>query len=169
VGRGQARELASAVADLDLAAIYTSPLQRAVETAEIVAGEIGRRPITDERLTETDVGRWQARSRDELRLEQPALYRTLRRHPERFRYPDGESLAEHRERTREAIADIAAGPLPALAVCHLGTIRCALSLTHPDGLAAWKQIRVSNTEVVVLPRGSVLDAQCGSRSSSSGL
>jgi broad specificity phosphatase PhoE len=53
-GRRQAAELAAAVAAESLVRLYTSPLRRALETAEIVGGRIGLEPISDERLVETD-------------------------------------------------------------------------------------------------------------------
>ena len=153
-GLAQARALAAEVRDRGLARLYTSPLRRAVQTAETVAAAAGLRPVTDPRLAETDAGRWQARPRDEARARDPERYRLLRRAPERFRYPGGESLREHQERVRAALSEIAARASPALVVCHHGTIRCALALGHPRGLAAWRELDVPNASVIALPEAS---------------
>jgi probable phosphoglycerate mutase len=147
-GRRQAAELAAAVAGDGLVRLYASPAGRALETAAIVAARTGLEPIVDERLAETAKGRWEGRVRAEVKRTEPQLYRALRRAPERFRFPEGESLREHQRRVRSVLAEIAAGPLPALVVCHDGTIRCALALGHPDGLAAWREFTVPNAQPI---------------------
>jgi hypothetical protein len=38
-------------------------------------------------------------------------------------------------------------------VCHDGTIRCALALGHPDGLAAWRAFTVPNAEPIAFDEG----------------
>ena len=154
IGREQARRLAAGVRRRRFARLYTSPLRRAAETAEFVAAAADLDPVVAPRFAETDVGSWQARSRAEAKAADPALYRALRREPERFRFPDGESLAEHQARVRDALAEIAADPSPALVVCHYGTIRCAMALGHPRGLGAWREFRVGHGALVALPEAS---------------
>jgi broad specificity phosphatase PhoE len=152
-GRRQAAKLAAAVAGEGLVRLYASPVGRAVETAAIVAARRGLEPILDERLAETSKGRWEGRLRDAVKAAEPELYRELGRAPKRFRFPEGESLGEHQRRVRSVLADIAQGPLPALVVCHDGTIRCALALGHPDGLAAWRAFTVPNAEPIAFDEG----------------
>jgi probable phosphoglycerate mutase len=156
-GREQAARLAAVMRGRDVSALYTSPLRRAAETAEMVGERLGLAPASDERLAETRKGRWEGRRLDEVKAGEPELYAALRHDTARFRYPGGESLAEHRERVVAALRDVAAGPLPALVVCHSGTIRCALSLGDPRGLAAWRCFTVPNVtpmtfDVAWLPR-----------------
>lgn len=50
-----------------------------------------------------------------------------------YRFPGGESLAEHRVRVAAALVTVRAGPLPALVVCHGGTIRAVGGLAGPRG------------------------------------
>jgi broad specificity phosphatase PhoE len=147
-GRRQAEELAAVVAGDGIVRLYASPLGRTVETAAIVAARIGVPPILDERLAETDKGRWEGRLRADVKAADPELYRSLRREPELFRYPGGESLLEHQLRVREALSDVARGPLPALVVAHDGTIRCALALGHLRGLAAFRELTVPNARPI---------------------
>jgi broad specificity phosphatase PhoE len=147
-GRRQAAELAAVLAGEGLVRLYVSPAGRALETAEIVAGRLGLEPIVDERLAETAKGRWEGRRRDEVKAADPETYRALRRNPAGFRFPGGESLREHQRRVAASLAEVAAGPLPALVVCHDGTIRCALALGHPAGLAAWREFTVPNAQAI---------------------
>jgi probable phosphoglycerate mutase len=146
-GREQARELARSVADEGIAALWSSDLRRAAETAEVAGAELGLDPRLDERLRESDRGRWQGRLLQEIQAEEPEAWAAWMRGGADFRFPDGESLGEHLERTRAALDDVAAGPLPALVVCHGGTIRCALVRRHPRGLDAFQDITVPNGAV----------------------
>jgi probable phosphoglycerate mutase len=143
-GRRQAERLAEAVADTGLVRLYSSPSGRTLETAAIVGARLGLEPVVDERLLETDKGRWAGRSRAEIKVDDADLYRVLRKAPDRFRYPGGEALVEHQHRVRDALAAVARGPLPALVVCHVGTIRVALALGLPGGLAAAREVHVPN-------------------------
>jgi broad specificity phosphatase PhoE len=58
-GRRQARELADRLADDGVAAIYSSDLVRAKETAEIVGGRLGLPVVTDPDLRERNWGNWE--------------------------------------------------------------------------------------------------------------
>jgi broad specificity phosphatase PhoE len=154
-GREQARALAAQLRGCGIARLYTSPLRRAVETTEIIAAAVGLRPIADRRLAETNVGSWQGRSRGDAKAADPALYRALRREPDRFRFPGGESLGDHQRRVRAALSEILRGAGPALVVCHSGTIRCALALGRPEGLSAWREFKVPHASLIALPEASV--------------
>jgi broad specificity phosphatase PhoE len=147
-GRRQAERLAAAVQDAGLVRLYASPSGRTLETAAIVAARVGLEPVVDERLLETDKGRWEGRRRADAKATNAHLYGVLRRAPHRFRYPGGEALVEHQRRVRAALADVARGPLPALLVCHAGTIRVALALGLSGGLAAAREITVPNAEPI---------------------
>jgi broad specificity phosphatase PhoE len=108
-GRAQAEQLAVSLRDERFAAVYTSDLRRAAETAAIVATAL-RLPVEAEpRLREIDVGSWQGLTHDEIDGLQW----------------DGESTDDHRARTVNALLGIAAAH-PAervLVVAHGGTVR----------------------------------------------
>ena len=150
-GREQARRLAATAAAHAPRVIWTSQLSRARETAEIVAAELGLDVHVDERLAESDRGAWEGRSIDDIRRSEPERWAAWRRAGADFRFPDGESLAEHAERVSAALDRIAAGELPALVVCHGGTIRCAFARRHERGLDAFHELEVPNAELMPLP------------------
>jgi broad specificity phosphatase PhoE len=128
LGRAQAEALAATLRDAGIAAVWTSPLQRALGTAEVVAAALGLEPIVLPDLTESARGSWEGRSIAELAVEAPALHAAFLAAEPSFAFPGGESLREQQERTSRALAEIASGPLPALVVAHAGTIRAALAL-----------------------------------------
>jgi broad specificity phosphatase PhoE len=133
-GREQARELAREAAALGLRALYTSQLRRARETAEIVGTELGLEPHVDARFAESDRGEWEGRLAAEVRAEDPDAWAGSLAVETEFRFPGGESLEEHAARVEAGLADVARGPLPALVICHGGTIRRVLAARRPDSL-----------------------------------
>jgi len=149
-GRAQAEELAALVRPRGVAAVYSSHLARARETAEIVARELELEITIDERLAESRRGDWEGRLLEEIEREDPDLWGAWRRGGAEFRFPGGESLAEHAERVTAALSDVRAGALPALCVCHGGTIRCAFALANPRGLDAFHELDVPNAQPLEL-------------------
>jgi broad specificity phosphatase PhoE len=143
-GREQARTLARALSDEGVQALYTSHQCRARETAEIVGEALGLEPRVDPRLAESDRGRWEGRLMRDIEREEPEAWRAWLRAGDGFRFPEGESLTDHLERVTAALDDIAAGPLPALVVCHGGTIRCAFAQRNHRGLDAFHELDVPN-------------------------
>jgi broad specificity phosphatase PhoE len=151
VGRRQAHELAGRVAGMDIASLWTSDLIRARETAEIVGDRIGLPPAPDARLREGNRGEWEGRRFIDVKREDPDLYAAWRRAGAGFRFPGGESLQEHSDRVAAALRDIhCGGRLPALVVCHRGSIRVVLCRRDPRGLEAFHDYDIPNTGVVEL-------------------
>jgi broad specificity phosphatase PhoE len=97
-GRDQAASVARALTAEPVAAVFTSPLARAVETAGAIAREHGLEPVADESFNNIDLGRWQGRVKVEVEREEPELWRLWMSDPDRWGVPGAESLAGVRER-----------------------------------------------------------------------
>jgi broad specificity phosphatase PhoE len=149
-GREQARALAEAAAKVELRSLWCSPLARARETADIVAGRIGLTPHEDARFVETDTGDWTGRSFAEILAEDPDGFHGYETSDPAFRYPGGESFAEQSERIQDGLRDLRgrADALPALVVCHRGVIRLALAALTGDHTAGGREI--ANATMVTL-------------------
>ena len=93
-GRAQAVDLAVALAGEPLAAVYSSPLRRALETAEIVAAAHGQEPVTVDALLEVDVGSWQGLTRAEIEERYPDQFARWLDHVDGFGFEDGESYEQ---------------------------------------------------------------------------
>jgi probable phosphoglycerate mutase len=150
-GREQARALGLAAAPDGVRSLWSSQLARARETAEIAGAELGLEPRVDERLAESNRGDWEGRLIDDIRADEPELWAAWRRAGASFRFPAGESLEEHAERVGAALDEIAAGELPALVVCHGGTIRCAIARARENGLDSFHELQVPHAELIRLP------------------
>ena len=70
-GLAQAAKIFTALKDVHIDAVYSSPLQRARKTAEIASGN--HSVITDDRLIEADFGLWEGKTKEEFNAEDPAL------------------------------------------------------------------------------------------------
>jgi broad specificity phosphatase PhoE len=147
-GRAQAAELAERAAAHEFRVMWCSPLLRARETADIVGARIGLQPREDARLMETDAGDWTNRSFAEVRAEAQELFDAFASADPGFAFPGGESFSEQDERVSEALAEIEAGELPALVVCHGMVIRAAL--TRRAGHRSERFERVANAALVPL-------------------
>ncbi len=148
-GRAQATELAERAGSQAFAALWCSPLLRARETADAIAGRIGLEPREDPRLMETDAGAWTDRSFADVQAEAPDAFAAFVGGEPDFAFPGGESFVQQGVRVAAALAEIEREALPALVVCHGGVIRIALFQRAGRGVAMG--VRVPNAALVPLP------------------
>jgi len=158
-GRAQALELAERAVPYGFAALWTSPLLRAVETAEAIAARTGLAPRPDARLMETDAGDWTDRYFADVRAEDPERFDAFAAADPAFAFPGGESFAEQEERVEAALEDVQQGPLPALVVCHGMVIRAALHRVARPGDPTFT--RVANAALVPLDPEQAAHADLG--------
>lgn len=148
-GRRQAAELAERVAGLGVRALWSSDLIRARETAEIVGAGLGLEVRLDARLREANRGLWEGRLFDDVAREEPERFAAWMQAGDQWRFPGGESLREQQDRVAACVEEVrATGELPALVVCHGGSIRVMLCRSDPRGLAAFHEFKVPNVAVV---------------------
>ncbi|GAB4541450.1 MAG: histidine phosphatase family protein [Anaerolineales bacterium] len=100
-GQSQAQALAEALKDVPLQAIYASPLERTLETAQPIAAARGLQIIQQPDLMDTNIGAWQGRSIGVLRLTK--AWKVVQSAPSRFRFPEGESFPECQLRVVNAL------------------------------------------------------------------
>jgi len=127
-GQKQAAELAEALRSVPLAAIYSSPLERSVETAEPIGRARGLEVQLVPGLIETDIGEWQGAELKKL-TRLPA-WRIVQRAPSRFRFPGGEAFIEQQTRLVSEIERLVAqhGPQDIVAVIfHADPIKLVLA------------------------------------------
>lgn len=143
-------------ADWKVSAVYSSPLSRAVATAEAIAGHFEHHVQTHSGLIDIDYGAWQGLSPEQARERWPAEVAAWFSAPEQARIPAGESLDDLRNRSVSAVRELV-GPhahetialvghtvvnrVILLAVLGLGLDRfwrlqqepCAISVFESDG------------------------------------
>ncbi len=95
------------LAGRSLAAVYSSPLDRAEHTARIFAEPHGLDVQIDQRLIENNCGRWEHQSWDWIMENDREAYDQWMDRPDIHPYPEGESFTETADRVTDAISDIA--------------------------------------------------------------
>ncbi len=134
VGREQTRRLAERLREEAVVALYTSPLQRAQETAEIIGQALGVPVMPDERLKEYDVGDITGLTWEQVVEQHPHVARRWIEASESLEIPGEEGDASFRARVAAAFGEIIAqhtdGPIGVVA--HGGTL--GTYLNHLIGL-----------------------------------
>jgi broad specificity phosphatase PhoE len=102
-GLKQAQLLAKYLSDIKIDAIYSSPLKRALTTAEIMASYHKLKVEIAPGLIDFDYGEWQGLPHQEVRDKYSRLYAQWINHPDRLRMPAGESLDEVRKRAMSVV------------------------------------------------------------------
>ncbi|MGC9335898.1 MAG: histidine phosphatase family protein [Anaerolineae bacterium] len=102
-GLEQAEATAQRLRKVPLAAVYSSPLERAVRTAEIIAAPHNLAVRALPGLSSMDYGDWAGQLRSDVARRWPDLYRRWRRDPFSITVPGGDSAASLRERAVGAL------------------------------------------------------------------
>jgi probable phosphoglycerate mutase len=128
-GRAQVRRLADRIAGDHLSAVYSSPLSRTLETAEILAKPHGLAPVHEDGLREIGHGRWEGLTRSEVEERFPGEYEAWEADPFTFAPVDGETGLSVLARALPALRRIVvAHPgSTVLVVSHKATLRLALA------------------------------------------
>lgn len=128
-GEAQARSVAEALVGWGITAVYSSPLTRALRTAEQVADRLGVKIGLDHRLEEINVGSWAGRTLDELVQANPQFARAMACGEDFRRSPEGETAIETGQRMARALEHIAErhGGETVLVVSHGLAIRMGVA------------------------------------------
>jgi alpha-ribazole phosphatase len=150
VGREQAAALARAFATAP-AAVVSSPLRRAAETAAAIAAPWGLTVETDERLVELDYGDWDQRPLADVPLEAWVRWRD----EPAFAPPGGESLSDVQRRVAECIAELLAraGDETIVAVSHVSPIKAAAAWALGSGPELSWRLRLDVATVSKITHG----------------
>jgi probable phosphomutase (TIGR03848 family) len=132
-GQAQAQALGDALKDVPIKAIYSSPLERAIETATPIAAARGLEVQLEAGLIETNVGKWQGRSLAALRLQK--AWKVVQSAPSRAQFPEGETFYECQARIVAALDSIARKYKPQEVVaCIFHADPIKLAVAHYIGL-----------------------------------
>ncbi len=105
-GLRQARAAAARLAALEMEAVYSSPLKRAMQTAGIIAGSHGLEVRSHPLFIDVDYGEWSGKSVDEVESAWPLEFSLWKEDPGRLCFPGGERLAEVRERLSRGLEEL---------------------------------------------------------------
>jgi probable phosphomutase (TIGR03848 family) len=149
-GVAQAEATAARLADVDVAAIYASPLERTQETARIVARPHGLRVRTRRGLGEVDYGDWTDTPLAQLRRRK--LWPVIQATPSRVTFPGGESIRAAQTRAVEATEALAVEHAGGTVVCvsHADVIKAVVAHHLGMALDVFQRLVVSPASITVL-------------------
>ncbi len=150
-GTDQAGAAAERIAALkEVAAVYTSPLERARETAAPIARARRLRTRTERGLDECDFGSWTGAELKALR--KLPEWKTVQQYPSGFRFPDGESFAEMQTRITGAVGRLCGRHRGETIVCvsHADPIKAAVAAALGTHLDLFQRIVVSPCSVTAV-------------------
>ncbi len=153
-GRQQAEQLAQALAQAPIKAVYSSPLERCLETAQPLSKMLGVEVIPREGLLEIDFGTWQGKTLKQLRRRR--LWRTVQHNPARMTFPQGESFAAAQLRIASELEALSQRHKPQdLIACfsHSDLIRLALAYYLGTPLDLFQRIAVAPASISTLQLG----------------
>lgn len=106
IGIKQAELLGKYLSNWELEAIYSSPVKRALDTANIIARRQKVSVHIAEGLIDFDFGEWQSLPEKEVKRLHPAVLDEWHNNPHKVKMPGGESLDDVRERAVEVVNDV---------------------------------------------------------------
>lgn len=106
LGKGQAKKLRDSLKETKWEAIYASPLQRALATANIIRGKQAVPIICQDDLREMCFGDWEGKLHQEIAKQEPQKYEDFWMSPDLYVTSSGESFFEVEKRVLKALRKI---------------------------------------------------------------
>jgi len=142
-GRNQANRLAKALEGVKIGAIFSSPLERAMETARPLSESCGIPISPHSGLTEINFGAWQGKQYKQL--QKLKLWEVIHSTPSKVTFPAGESFIEAQQRMVASLDEIlSAMGENDLAICfsHCDPIRLAVAYYLNMGLDDFQRLSI---------------------------
>lgn len=150
VGLAQAGMVAERLRDEEVKNIFTSPMLRSVETAEIISTDHKPEPRIVEGLREIDFGDWEGFTFEEINSNYPDQVDKWFKHPDDFAFPGGESVQSFHQRVINSFAEIVSYPGPMVVVAHGATLKAAICYLCGWGMGSFHSFSLSNAGVSVI-------------------
>jgi probable phosphoglycerate mutase len=146
-GRAQAVQVAERLAGLEVEALYSSPLERACQTAEPSARRTGLEVTREAGLLECDFGDWTGAGL--ARLSGLPEWHAVQHNPSGFRFPGGESFRQMQDRMVDTLERLAVAHPGGAVICfsHADPIKAAMAHALGTHLDLFQRIVISTGSV----------------------
>lgn len=134
-GQEQVCRLANQLERFPIAFVYSGPCESAQETAKEIADHVGTRWKVYDCLRNLNHGLWEGKTIEEVRRQQPKLFRQVQENPRAFCPPGGETIGDAEKRIAKLIAK--------LCKKHAGE---TIAVVIPDPLASLVASRLTETD-----------------------
>jgi len=149
-GIRQTEEIADKLKSCNVHSLFSSPIPRAIQTAEIISKKIGKDLVIDHTFREMELGLWEGMSENDIARMYPEEWDTWLSRPAKLKLPGRETLDELLKRVLRGIQRIyhEANDRHIVIVTHVAIIR-VLSLWHENkSLNHYKKFHVPNAEII---------------------
>lgn len=151
--RAGAEAVAAALAGDRIDRLVSSPLARAVQTAEPLAARLGRAPVLDERFGELHVGPWQGWTEDEIAQRWPVEWNVWRTAPHTLELAGRETLPELNARVGAALDELVDSLVEggtAVVCTHDAVVRAGVAWALGVGPEIYRHVRVANCSITTV-------------------
>jgi probable phosphomutase (TIGR03848 family) len=155
-GRQQAEALVRAFGQAPIKVIYSSPMERCMETAQPLAAALSKEVIPQDGLLEVDFGNWQDKTLKQLRRRK--LWKVVQANPSRMHFPEGETFANAQQRIVQTLETFCHQHRPKdLIACfsHSDLIKLALSYYLGQPLDLFQRIMIAPASISTLHLGEM--------------
>lgn len=148
-GVAQAKEVAEKLKGYRLHALYSSPIQRAVQTATIIGERIGKEVIIENSFREMEMGPWEGMSEKDIATLYPREWKIWWSRPALLQLPGRETLEELLKRVLEGIKRICqdVNNETIVVVTHVAMIRVLFLWHENKSLNLYKKINIPNASI----------------------
>lgn len=151
-GRREAERVARRLDSSPLDWVVSSPLQRTIETANIIAERRGLTVQQDERFVESAFGPWEGMRIEDIEARYPAEWRTWREHPEAFRLPGAEKLEQIADRMHAGLKDWLDRGGHVVIVSHQDPLAALLCRLIGMPLAQMRKLEIRTGSITIVRR-----------------
>lgn len=151
-GVWQAEQLSHRLERWPIDAVYSSPLKRAHRTASIVAAPHSLPVSPLQGLGEIRIGSWEGMSRAEVEAKYPDIWRAWRSDPSAVQMPDGENVAQVRERAAASLENIVESNSgqQVLVVTHEIIVKLIVAHCLDVSTSIYRRFEVANASLTIL-------------------
>ncbi len=150
-GQQQAQSIADILSKLPFKAIYSSPLERAMETAQPLADKLSLPVLIKDGLLEINFGDWQGKTIKQL--QRMKLWKTVQNQPQEMHFPGGESFEQAQKRLVDCVENLRNQHTKEdLIACfsHSDSIRLLVTHYLAMPLAAFQRVAIDTTSISVV-------------------
>lgn len=167
-GIKQAEVLGLKLKEKEISKIYTSPVRRAVQTAEILNKYLSTEITMEKDLGEMKLGEWEGMSEEKVKIKYPREWAMWNKCPKELKLPGRETLDSVQQRSLRAIKKILnmSQSRNVVAVSHVAIIRCLMLFFNNLDLNLYKRIAVPNasaSELKLLEKNRIFLGMCSEK------
>ena len=155
-GKKQAEAVAKAFIKAPIKAIYASPMERCMQTAEPLAAALGLEINPSQGLIEVDFGNWQDKTLKQLQRRK--LWKVVQANPARMQFPEGETFTNAQQRIVQTLESLAKEyESKDLIACfsHSDLIKLAVSYYLGQPIDLFQRIMIAPASISTLHLGEI--------------